>query len=72
MSITEKTETTSYPSHKAQLLSDGYIDHITGPRCLVQMKEGPNNGLYQIVHADEILPKGQDVLVNWRNRAARI
>lgn len=54
---------------KATVLQDGHVDHITGPRCMVQMWEGPHFGKYQIAHTDEILTEGTDVLVDFTGRA---
>jgi hypothetical protein len=47
--------------HAATVLQDGHIDPITGPRCMLQMEEGPQCGLYLIGHSAEVLKGGTKV-----------
>lgn len=51
-----------FPTYRAVVLHDGHVDHITGPRCMVQMSEGPQVGLYFVAHTDSTLPAGTRVL----------
>lgn len=60
-----------FPNRRAVVLQDGHIDHITGPRCIVKMSEGPLIGRYVIAHTTEILTEGTEVLVNDRTGRTR-
>lgn len=60
-----------FPERRGVVLLDGHEDPITGPRCFVQMGEGPLLGRYIIAHTDEVLPKGAEVLVSDRSGRTR-
>ena len=50
--------------HDGIVLQDGHVDPVTGPRCMVQMREGPSLGLYVIGHTGDVLAEGTPV---WRD-----
>lgn len=53
---------------KAHVLQDGHVDHITGPRCMVKMDEGPHIGRYRIADTETVLTKDTPVRVDrWGN-----
>ena len=56
--------------HRATVLQDGHVDHITGPRCIVKMEGGPRFGKYIIVHTEKVLTKDTPVLVDYRRHAS--
>lgn len=60
-----------FPRHQGTVLQDGHIDHITGPRCIVQMAEGPYLGKYIIAHTTDVLICGTSVLVDERTGRTR-
>ena len=55
---------------RATVLQDGHVDHITGPRCLIQPSEGEHNGLYLIARTADVLKKGQAVIYDNITRRA--
>jgi len=55
---------------KAHVLQDGYVDHITGPRCMIKPTEGRHQGLYIIAHTSEVLKGGQAVIYDYITRRA--
>ena len=59
-----------FPKLKAVVLQDGHVDHITGPRCIVKMAEGPHFGKYIIAHTETVLMEGTPVIVDYRRHAA--
>lgn len=59
-----KTWREMFPQRRAVVLSDGHVDRITGPRCIVKMSEGPQCGLYFVAHTSEVLCEGDEVLVH--------
>lgn len=60
-----------FPDLRATVLQDGHVDHVTGPRCIVQISEGAQRGLYLIAHTENVLASGTDVLVNQRSGRLR-
>lgn len=48
----------------AIVLTNGHVDHITGPRCMVRMLGGPFYGRYCVAHTDEVLVKDARVLID--------
>lgn len=66
-----KTWNEMCPQLRGVVLQDGHVDPITGPRCLIQMSEGPQRGLYIIAHTDKLLPEGEAVLVDMRTGQQR-
>ena len=51
------------PLLRGKAIGAGYIDHITGPRCMATLEEGPNAGLYFIAHTDEVVAEDQPLLI---------
>lgn len=60
------------PTYKvrANVLQDGHVDHITGPRCLIKPIEGKHQGLYLVAHTDTVLKEGQPVIYDEITRRA--
>lgn len=63
-----------YPTYKirANVLQDGHVDHITGPRCIIKPIEGKHRGLYLIAHTDTVLKEGQAVIYDEITRRATL
>ena len=57
------------PAFDGIVLQDGHIDHISGPRCMVKMSEGPHKGKYVIAQTTEVLREGVPVSVDWLGNA---
>lgn len=55
---------------RANVLQDGHVDPITGPRCVIKPTEGKHCGLYLIAHTDEVLREGQPVIYDEITRRA--
>jgi hypothetical protein len=62
--VSGRTAKEIWPDLHGVVLQDGYVDRITGPRCMAKMSDGPNCGLYQIVHTKEVLSAGANVLID--------
>jgi hypothetical protein len=56
---------------RANVLQDGHVDPITGPRCLIKPTEGRHLGLYLIAHTDAVLKEGQAVVYDYFTRRAK-
>lgn len=69
--MTGMTWNEMFPQHKGVVMNDGHVDHITGPRCMVKMSEGPFIGRYIIAHTAKILSEGTWVLVDSRTGKTR-
>lgn len=57
---------------RANVLKDGHVDPITGPRCMIRPTEGRFTGLYLIAHTDEVLKGGQPVIYDEITRRAKV
>ena len=55
----------------AVVLQRGHVDPITGPRCMIQMREGPDYGLYFIGHSETVLEQGTPVIYDTITRRLR-
>lgn len=55
---------------RANVLQDGHVDPITGPRCIIKPIEGRFTGLYLIAHTTEVLKEGQPVIYDEITRRA--
>lgn len=70
-----RTAAKLWPNLKAVALNDGHIDRICGtPRCVAQMREGPQFGLYRIVQTDAVAQAGDELIIDGitgRGRRAR-
>ncbi|MDP3492783.1 MAG: hypothetical protein Q8R82_06680 [Hyphomonadaceae bacterium] len=61
-----RTFAAMFPEHRGVVQGDGYVDRVTGPRCMVRMSEGPHVGRYIIARTDIVLGDGAAVLINDR------
>jgi len=57
---------------RANVLQDGHVDPITGPRCMIQPVEGEHRGLYLIAHTETVLKEGQPVVYDEITRRASL
>ena len=57
---------------RANVLQDGHVDPVTGPRCIIKPTEGAHCGLHLIAHTDEILSEGQPVIYDEITRRATL
>lgn len=55
---------------RANVLQDGHVDPITGPRCMIKPIEGKHQGLYLIAHTSDVLKEGQAVVYDYIMRRA--
>ena len=56
----------------AVVLQNGHVDRITGPRCIIKMREGPQCGLYLIGRSVSVLSEGTPVFYDEITRRVRI
>jgi len=58
--------------HKAVVVSNGHVDRITGPRCIISPLEGYGRGRMFVAHTVPLLFAGQYVIWDEITRSATL